>query len=99
LPGKPDLVFPGRRAIIFVHGCFWHRHSDPACRDAVLPKSRTEYWTPKLARNEERDKQHIEALEAQGWRVLVIWECETDKADLAERLSDFLKGLGDLVHP
>ncbi|WP_077962665.1 very short patch repair endonuclease [Ensifer adhaerens] len=90
LPGKPDLVFPSRRAIIFVHGCFWHRHPDPSCKDATLPKSRRDYWVPKIARNEERDQQHIESLTAEGWRVLVIWECETTADNLADRLRDFL---------
>lgn len=90
LPGKPDLVFPSRRAIIFVHGCFWHRHPDPSCKDATLPKSRRDYWVPKFARNEERDQQHIESLTAEGWRVLVIWECETTADNLADRLREFL---------
>ncbi|WP_246231805.1 very short patch repair endonuclease [Sinorhizobium alkalisoli] len=91
LPGKPDLVFPSRRAVIFVHGCFWHHHPDPACKDAVLPKSRTDYWSPKLARNEERDKQHVEALAAEGWHVLIIWECEVSAADLSDRIRRFLE--------
>ena len=78
LPGKPDLVFAARRKIIFVHGCFWHQHPDPDCLDARLPKSNTGYWHSKLARNVERDKLHALALIRLGWRVLVIWECETD---------------------
>ncbi|GAB4227728.1 MAG: very short patch repair endonuclease [Methyloligellaceae bacterium] len=92
LPGKPDLVFPARRKIIFVHGCFWHQHPDPACRDARPPRSNTAYWGPKLARNVERDAEHQRALEAAGWQVLVVWECELKQsAELAERLRAFLQ--------
>lgn len=91
LPGKPDLVFAGRRKVIFVHGCFWHQHPDPACRDARLPRSRTGYWHAKLAGNVERDCRHIASLTASGWRVLVIWECEIGDQDaLSGRLHCFL---------
>lgn len=90
LPGKPDLVFGPRRKVIFVHGCYWHQHSDPACLDGRPPKSNTAYWLPKLQRNVERDASNIEALEALGWSVMVIWECETKREDLAERLQAFL---------
>lgn len=83
LPGAPDLVFPSRRVALFVHGCFWHRH--PGCAAARLPKSRLDFWKPKLAGNVERDKRNQQALEALGWTVLVIWECETrDPARLAD---------------
>ncbi len=74
LPGKPDLVFPSRRKVIFVHGCFWHSHK---CKIAHLPKSNLEYWRPKLQRNKNRDARNIKELEADGWKVLVIWECKT----------------------
>ncbi|WP_457299104.1 very short patch repair endonuclease [Phyllobacterium sp. P5_D12] len=91
LPGKPDLVFPGRRAIIFVHGCFWHQHPETACTDSALPKSRPEYWLPKLQRNQQRDSQNMDALVQDGWRVLIIWECEThDEEELAQTLHSFL---------
>lgn len=91
LPGKPDLVFPALRAVIFVHGCFWHGHPDPACREAVPPKSRLEYWGPKLARNKERDAVNVAALEAAGWRVLTLWECEIrDREAITGRLREFL---------
>jgi DNA mismatch endonuclease (patch repair protein) len=91
LPGKPDMVFPGRRAVIFVHGCFWHLHPDPACRDARAPKSNTAYWHPKLLRNQDRDAEHIAALKGTGWRVLVIWECQIkDEQALKQRLHAFL---------
>ncbi len=73
LPGKPDLVFPSRRKVIFVHGCFWHSHE---CKLAHLPKSNKGYWGPKLERNKVRDLQNVEILKANGWKVLVIWECE-----------------------
>jgi DNA mismatch endonuclease (patch repair protein) len=91
LPGTPDLVFPGRKTVVFVHGCFWHRHPDPDCRLARLPKSRRDFWIPKLTRNAERDAEAIAALEAAGWRVMVIWECQTrDMGDVGRRLSGFL---------
>jgi DNA mismatch endonuclease (patch repair protein) len=92
LPGKPDLVFASRRKVIFVHGCFWHGHGDPNCVDGRRkPKSNLAYWLPKLARNRERDRQSEAALLALGWRVLVVWECETrDAAALAARLRQFL---------
>ena len=91
LPGKPDMVFPGRRGVIFIHGCFWHQHPDPACRHARPPKSNTDYWQSKLARNQVRDAEHKTALQAQGWRVLVIWECQTkDEMVLKNLLLSFL---------
>lgn len=75
LPGTPDLVFPKHRLCIFVHGCFWHRHPD--CKYAYTPKSRLEFWLPKLAKNVERDLDAQQALLALGWRVVIIWECHT----------------------
>lgn len=91
LPGKPDMVFPGRRAVIFVHGCFWHQHPFKDCKDSRLPKSNTDYWEPKLLRNQTRDSEHVAALQAQGWRVLVIWECQTkDETGLKNLLLSFL---------
>ena len=89
LPGAPDLVFPARRAIIFVHGCFWHQHD--CRRGARLPKTRREYWVPKLRRTRRRDEQNEAVLRSDGWRVLVIWECEVgDRAVLEDRLREFL---------
>jgi DNA mismatch endonuclease (patch repair protein) len=70
LPGAPDLVFPGRRKVIFVHGCFWHRHDDPSCWRSRLPKTRQEFWAPKLAGNVERDQRTNAALGAAGWATL-----------------------------
>ena len=89
LPGKPDLVFPGKRKVIFVHGCFWHRHE--SCRKATTPASNTDYWLPKFARTVERDRDSIQALQALGWATLVIWECELKYVSaLAEKLKGFL---------
>lgn len=85
LPGKPDLVFPRLGRIIEVRGCFWHQHPSARCLDARVPKSRLEYWQPKLARNQERDARNLQALRAAGWRVLVIWECEVRRLDQLER--------------
>jgi len=82
LPGKPDLVFPGRKKVIFVHGCFWHQHKDSDCKITRIPKSRTEYWIPKLKRNAERDIQHQKQLLAMGWNFLVIWECEVNDTEM-----------------
>ncbi len=91
LPGKPDLVFAGRRKAVFVHGCFWHQHEDDGCTRRRRPTSNTGYWEAKLDRNVARDKASVEQLAAAGWQSLVIWECETkDQAALADRLIGFL---------
>jgi DNA mismatch endonuclease (patch repair protein) len=74
LPGVPDLAFPSRRKVVFVHGCFWHRH--PRCRFAYSPKSNCEFWATKFAANRARDRRAIRQLRAAGWNPLVIWECE-----------------------
>lgn len=74
LPGKPDLVFSSRKKVIFVHGCFWHRH--PGCALARLPKSRLDFWVPKLTENRQRDLRNIRALRRLGWKTHVVWECE-----------------------
>ncbi len=78
LPGKPDVVLPKYRTVIFIHGCFWHRH--PGCKDTTTPKTRTEYWLDKFQKNMENDKANQEALIADGWKVLIIWECEINKS-------------------
>jgi len=89
LPGKPDLVFFHRKKVIFVHGCFWHRHNCKAGRKE--PKSNQEYWIPKLERNLLRDKENREVLVKMGWRVLVLWECELkNKEDLTKMVKLFL---------
>ena len=74
LPGRPDIVLPKYRSVIFVHGCFWHRH--PECRYATTPESRSDFWRDKFARNVERDRRNIALLEKEGWYPIVIWECE-----------------------
>lgn len=88
LPGTPDLIFPKKRVALFVHGCFWHRHS--GCKKASLPKSRPEYWHSKFSANVERDERVRAELEARGWKVATIWECET-KNEVA--LRDTLHGI------
>lgn len=91
LPGRPDLVFPSRRKVIFVHGCFWHRHPDPDCKLARMPKSRQEFWVPKLEGNRARDLRQIAELEALGWSVLEIWECQLrDTSFLENEIRTFL---------
>lgn len=88
LPGKPDIILPRRRTVIFVHGCFWHRH--PGCKRATMPATNVEYWTRKFARNMARDVRNKAILESGGWRVLMVWECELrDLAALQARLFDY----------
>ncbi len=77
LPGKPDIVLPKYRTVIFIHGCFWHRH--PGCKDATTPKTRTDFWMEKFSRNVENDRKHKEQLEADGWKIITLWECEINK--------------------
>ena len=85
LPGRPDIVFPGRRTALFVHGCFWHGHDCP--RGARAPKTNADYWRAKIAGNRARDVDTAAALAALGWRVLTVWECELkDPAAVSERL-------------
>ncbi|WP_275299831.1 very short patch repair endonuclease [Achromobacter ruhlandii] len=74
LPGRPDIVLPGRRLVIFVHGCFWHGHD---CSKGRAPKSRLDYWQPKLHANKQRDGRNVTELENLGWRVLTVWQCQT----------------------
>ena len=76
-PGKPDIVLPKYKTVIFVNGCFWHMH--PGCKQATIPKTRTEFWVQKLNRNVENDRKNQQALTDAGWKVIVIWECELEK--------------------
>jgi DNA mismatch endonuclease, patch repair protein len=98
LPGSPDLVFPSRRKVIFVHGCFWHRHG--CALSGKIPAKRVEYWAPKLARNVERDREAVSALMKLGWAALMIWECEAmDRSSVERQLRNFLgpSGAGALM--
>jgi DNA mismatch endonuclease (patch repair protein) len=88
LPGKPDLVFVSRRKIVFVHGCFWHGH---ACRYGRLPKSRRDYWEPKITTNKTRDRRQTKDLRKAGWSVMIVWQCQLKKKDaLQRRIEGFL---------
>ncbi|MDP2621360.1 MAG: very short patch repair endonuclease [Hyphomicrobiales bacterium] len=91
LPGKPDLVFPARRKVIFVHGCFWHGHD--CKRGDRIPKTNTAYWTAKIDRNRQRDRRHRDELRRRGWQVFVIWECQLrDKPASLDKVTRFLDG-------
>jgi len=88
-PGKPDIVLPKYHTVILINGCFWHAHD---CPYFVLPKSKVDYWKPKLEKNKERDQNNIDKLKEMGWKVIVIWECEIrTKALRAERLEQLIK--------
>lgn len=90
LPGKPDIVLPRHAKVIFVHGCFWHRHG--ACRELSIPENNADFWEKKFEQNVHRDQEKIVALGEAGWSVLVVWECETrNPATLEQVLLDFLK--------
>ena len=89
LPGQPDIVFPGRRKVVFIHGCFWHAHE--GCKVANLPKSRTEFWQAKFTRNRERDEANQVALRRLGWKVLTVWECEVrNERKMLKRIQAYL---------
>lgn len=84
LPGKPDILLPKFRTVIFIHGCFWHGHK--GCSKYSVPKTNTEFWTAKITRNKERDQETWRQLEAKGWAVIIIWECELTKARFADTI-------------
>lgn len=89
LPGRPDVVLPKHKTVVFVHGCFWHHHKH--CKDATIPKTRTDWWRLKLEGNAKRDRANARKLRKLGWRVLLVWECEiTNPKLLSLRLSKFL---------
>ena len=89
LPGCPDLVFPSRKKIVFVHGCFWHGHD--CARGSRIPKTNTDYWTAKVARNRARDVAALKQLKSLGWKLLALWECELpDESAIIKRLTRFL---------
>jgi DNA mismatch endonuclease (patch repair protein) len=87
LPGRPDLVFKSKRKVIFVHGCFWHRHN---CKMGRLPKTKIDYWLLKLEKNRLRDLSNLEKIKQLGWTSLVIWECELKHSNLEGRIKKFL---------
>lgn len=89
LAGRPDIVFKGRKKVIFVNGCFWHCHQD--CKVGRIPKSRQEYWKPKLEATRKRDAENLLKLTSEGWEVLVVWECEINDEQLPMRLAAFLR--------
>ena len=102
LPGHPDIIFPKMKKAIFIHGCFWHQHPDSACRITRVPKSRLEYWVPKLNRNKQRDAEVMVLMRKIGWEVLVVWECQVaDEESLKRSVVDFIaaqpKPPGDLL--
>lgn len=90
LPGKPDIVFPKRQKLIFIHGCFWHQHK--GCKASKRPTSNIDYWSQKLERNISRDKRNITTLKKSGWEVLVLWECQIKKPGfLTRKLMNFMQ--------
>ncbi|MEW6534785.1 MAG: very short patch repair endonuclease [Candidatus Auribacterota bacterium] len=92
IPGTPDIVFSKRKKVIFVHGCFWHRHEN--CSKSTTPKSNVEFWINKFSTNIQRDKSNYKKLDAMGWKYLVIWECETKKSGidvLTQKIVEFLQ--------
>lgn len=90
LPGRPDLVFPSRRKVVFVNGCFWHNH--PGCARAHIPSGNKDYWLPKLTNNRERDERNVQLLKEKGWGVMTVWECQLkDMSTTSQRLTEFLE--------
>lgn len=89
------MIFASRRVVLFVHGCIWHRHPDPTCSFTRTPKSRVEFWEAKFAANVARDTRQRQSLDAAGWRVMVIWECETKNVD---RLSELAAAINAYPH-
>ena len=93
LPGKPDIVFPKYRTVIFVHGCFWHGHK--GCKNYTIPKTNTVFWINKVERNQERDQEVWRQLEARGWSVIIVWECELKKKRFVETIDRVEKQIID----
>lgn len=95
MPGTPDLVFPSRKAVLFVNGCFWHGHT---CRLGRLPSSRPEFWVPKIRANRERDGRKIGQLTSEGWRVLTIWQCSLSRPEVVlQEIESFLRSTKDVA--
>ncbi|NPE55187.1 DNA mismatch endonuclease Vsr [Dickeya dadantii] len=93
LPGKPDLVFWGKRKVIFVHGCFWHGHD--GCKRASLPKSNQEFWIAKLEKNKARDSLNLSKLHEMGWKTLIVWECEIKRKEVKSLLKKLMAFLDE----
>lgn len=94
VPGKPDFVLLGKRKVIFVHGCFWHQHQKSSCWRSRIPKTKSEFWVPKLLSNRDRDRKIRRALRKDGWRSFVIWECQTivrERSNLKRKVELFLR--------
>lgn len=89
LPGKPDIVLPKYKTVIFVHGCFWHRH--PNCKRATMPAQNIEYWEKKFSSNVERDKHHAQLLQTSGWKVIVVWECQIKDKSFINKMLQIIK--------
>jgi len=96
LPGKPDIVLQKYKAIIFVHGCFWHQHEN--CAESVMPQSRIDYWEPKLKRNAVRDRSNTAQLEHNGWRVFIVWECELRPRLFQNTMNELISDLRRLLN-
>ena len=90
LPGKPDIVLPKYRCVVFIHGCFWHRH--PGCKDATTPKTRTDFWSAKFSANVANDKKHYDELSQLGWRVITLWECDINK-HFSETMNNLIEAI------
>ena len=90
---RPDLIFPSRKIAVFIHGCMWHQHPDPTCKLARIPKSRPEFWRPKLQGNRERDERQLVSLETAGWTVLTVWECQTRDREILALLADRIRAI------
>lgn len=95
LPGCPDIVLPRHQLVIFVHGCFWHRHE--GCRLASMPKTRRSFWESKFEVNIQRDRRNAEALRDIGWRVGTVWECETRRSDFSKKLSEIVMNRAEVI--
>jgi DNA mismatch endonuclease (patch repair protein) len=91
---RPDLVFPSSKIAVMIHGCMWHQHPDPNCRLARMPKSRLDFWRPKLEGNRLRDGRQQASLEAAGWKVLIIWECQVGRSERLEKLANEIREHG-----
>jgi DNA mismatch endonuclease (patch repair protein) len=96
---RPDITFPSLKAAVFVHGCIWHQHPDPSCKLARMPKTRLEFWRPKLEGNRARDERQRIALENAGWKVLTVWECEVRDAVKLDQLVDQLRAIYGAAAP